>query len=254
MSRLTIPRTLTVWLIGWFTILSHKTAIDSAGVATGEAMPTIFFDYDGTLHDTMILYSPAFRLGYDSLVRAGWAKPREFTDEWISHWLGWTIPDMWHTFMPNLPDDVWKPAAHIVGAEMDRIMDAGEARLYEGVPEMLDELLDQGYDLAILSNSSQKYRTRHNACFGLDRWFSAYYVAQDFPGMEKWQYFQKVMGNHAGPYIVVGDRFHDIEAAVRAGVPSIGCAYGCGELSELDQATIVVQSPAEIPQAVGSLL
>lgn len=217
-------------------------------------MPTVFFDYDGTLHKTMALYGPAFRKGYESLVRAGWAKPRDFSDEWISRWLGWTIPDMWHAFMPNLPDEVWAGASSVIGREMDRLMDAGAARLYDGVPEMLDTLRSQGFDLAIVSNSTWEYRDRHRAAFGLDRWFRAYYVAQDFPGMQKWEYFQKALERQQGPAVLVGDRFHDIEAGVRAGVATVGCAYGYGEASELERAGAIVHSPGEIPAAVASLL
>ncbi|MDY5370862.1 MAG: HAD hydrolase-like protein, partial [Eggerthellaceae bacterium] len=57
-----------------------------------------------------------------------------------------------------------------------------------------------------------------------------------------------------GPYAVVGDRFHDIDAAVRAGVPSIGCGYGCARPGELDQASVVVESPRQIPDAVKRLI
>lgn len=218
-------------------------------------MATVFFDYDGTLHDTMAVYGQAFRVGYESLVRAGWAKPREFSDEWISRWLGWTIPDMWHAFMPNLPDEVWEPASRTIGEEMNRLMDRGCDRLFPGVPEMLDRLVARGYDLAILSNSVRSYMDRHRADFGLDRWFSAYYIVGDYPGMEKWEYFQVALGNgkHEGPFALVGDRFHDIDAAVRAGVPAVGCAYGFGDPGELDRASAIVQEPAEIPDALERL-
>ena len=42
---------------------------------------TVFFDYDGTLHDSMRLYGPAFRHVYAALVAEGWAEPRAFSDE-----------------------------------------------------------------------------------------------------------------------------------------------------------------------------
>lgn len=217
-------------------------------------MATIFFDYDGTLHDTMLLYGPAFRKGYDSLVRAGWAKPRQFDDEWIARWLGWTIPDMWAAFMPNLPDAVWRGASHEIGAEMDRLLEAGAAGLYAGIPEALDALCAAGYDLAILSNSARKYRDTHRAHFNLDQWFSAYHVAEDYPGLAKWEYLRLALAEHSAPYVLVGDRFHDIEAAVRNNIPSVGCLWGCGERSELDQATVRLAKPEEIPAAIKNLL
>jgi len=53
---------------------------------------------------------------------------------------------------------------------------------------------------------------------------------------------------------MVGDRFHDIEVATRAGIPSVGCAYGYGDPSELEAATITVDSPVQIPAAIQRLI
>lgn len=217
------------------------------------AAGTIFFDYDGTLHDCMRIYGPAFRHAYDWLVDQGFAHPRTFTDEWISRWLGWQVRDMWEAFMPELPEQAWMPASRLVGQEMDRLLDEGAGSLFDGVPEALDELRGEGFDLVFLSNCSQTYRDRHRCVFGLDRWFSAYYCAGEYPGLAKWEIYQKAAPAHAMPHVVVGDRFHDIEVAQRAGLPSVGCAYGFGEAHELDGATVRVGAPGEIPQAIASL-
>jgi len=53
---------------------------------------------------------------------------------------------------------------------------------------------------------------------------------------------------------MVGDRFYDIDVATKAGIPSIGCAYGYGKPEELDAATVVVQQPNEIPAACRRLI
>lgn len=217
--------------------------------ASGRA-GTVFFDYDGTLHDCMRLYGPAFRRAYQWLVDEGHAEPREFTDEWISRWLGWPVRAMRETFMPELPEPVWKHASLIVGEEMDRLLDAGEGALFPGVPQALDELVAAGFDLAVLSNCGTGYRDKHRSAFGLDRWFSAYYCAGAFPGLEKWQIYQEVCDRHTRPHVMVGDRFHDIEVADRAGIPSVGCRFGFGEPSELDRATVCVDSFSEIPDAI----
>ena len=217
-------------------------------------MPTVFFDYDGTLHDTMRVYGPAFRTGYAKLVEQGLAQPREFSDEWISRWLGWTIHDMWHAFMPELSEEQWRPISRLIGDEMFRLIGEGQAGLYDGVEEVLDELKEEGYELVLLSNSQHAYCDRHRETFGLDRWFSDYLIAGDHPGLEKWEYFQKGAPAFPKPWLVVGDRIHDIDAAVHAGVPSIGCAYGCGEENELDWATVVVARPKQIPPIVKNLI
>lgn len=214
---------------------------------------TVFFDYDGTLHDSMAIYGPAFRRAYAWLVAEGHMPPREFSDEWISQWLGWTVEAMWTTFAPELPESVWRQAAAIVGEEMDGRTERGEARLFEGVPEMLASLQAQGYDLVFLSNCRTAYCNVHRAMFGLDRWIGTFYSAEDFNDIPKWQIYQKQAANHAMPHVMVGDRFHDLEVATRAGIPSIGCAYGFGREGELGAANVIVNRPAEIPAAVAKL-
>lgn len=74
---------------------------------------TLFFDYDGTLHDCIRIYAPAFRRVYPELVTAGFAAPRTFSDPELSQWLGLSVSDMWNRFMPELPQEpeglLWLP-------------------------------------------------------------------------------------------------------------------------------------------------
>ena len=216
-------------------------------------MATVFLDYDGTLHDCMRLYGPAFRAAYASLVEQGYCEPREFEDAWIAKWLGWTIRDMWETFQPELPEEVWRPASHLVGVEMNRLLDEGAGALFEGIPEALTQLKEEGYTIVFLSNCARSYRDRHAAAFGLDAWIDAYHCAGDFPGLEKWEIYQQVAERYPKPHVMVGDRFHDIEVATRAGIPSIGCTWGYGA-GELDTATILARRPADLPTAVRAAL
>lgn len=218
------------------------------------AKGTIFFDFDGTLHDSMAIYGPAFRAAYAWLVKEGYKEPQEFSDSWISQWLGFTVEEMWTTFAPDLPEVVWRKAASIVGNEMDRRTEEGKARLFEGIPEALDALKAQGYDLAFLSNCRTRYCEVHRARFGLDKWFDAYYCAESFKDIPKWQIYQEIAKTHTMPHVMVGDRFHDQEVAVRAHIPFVGCAFGFGREGELDQADAWARVPSEIPGAVKAAL
>lgn len=215
---------------------------------------TIFFDFDGTLHDSMAIYGPAFRAAYAWLVEQGYRKPHEYSDEWISQWLGWTVQDMWTTFAPDLPESVWRQAAAIVGREMDGSTEQGEARLFEGIPEALDQIKKRGYELAFLSNCRTAYLNVHRQMFNLDRYFDAYYWAEAFDDIPKWKIYQKVAARHPFPQVMVGDRFHDQEVATKAGIPFVGCAYGFGRPGELDQVDAWAQSPKDLPQAVEQAL
>ncbi len=229
-----------------------KAAIEHFGGAPVRG--TVFFDYDGTLHNSMAIYGPAFRAAYAWLVEEGHMPPREFTDEWISQWLGWTTEDMWTTFAPNLPSPIWRHAAGIVGSEMARLTEEGTARLFEGVPEMLAKLKSAGYQLAFLSNCRTYYMQVHRKMFGLDAYFDAYYWAEGYNDIPKWEIYQQVCNRHAFPQVMVGDRFHDVEVATKANIPFIGCAYGFGLEGELKDATAVVESPAQVFDAVEQAL
>ena len=62
---------------------------------------TIIFDYDGTLHNSTKIYVEAFRQVYREMVSAKDAPEREFQDEEITKWLGYSVQDMWDSFMPE---------------------------------------------------------------------------------------------------------------------------------------------------------
>lgn len=229
-----------------------KTAIEQFGGTPVRG--TVFFDYDGTLHNSMAIYGPAFRKAYAWLVAEGHMSAQEFSDEWISQWLGWTVENMWTTFAPQLPEEVWRHAAAIVGQQMDGLTEQGKAKLFAGIPEALGALKEQGYQLAFLSNCRNAYCEAHRKMFGLDRFFDAYYCAEAYHDIPKWQIYAQVADKHAYPQVMVGDRFHDLEVATKANIPAIGCAYGFGREGELDAATLVIDSPEQIPFAVNELL
>lgn len=215
-----------------------------------EPKGTIFFDFDGTLHDSMAIYGPAFRSAYTWLVEQGYKQPNEFSDEWISQWLGFTVEEMWTTFAPDLPEEVWRQAAALVGREMDGRTECGEAQLFEDVAQALDALKQQGFDLVFLSNCRIAYCDVHRSNFGLDKWFCAYYCAEAFNDIPKWKIYQQVAVNHIYPHVMVGDRFHDQEVAQCARIPFVGCAYGFGREGELDQVDVWAYKPSDLPRAV----
>lgn len=211
---------------------------------------TVFLDFDGTLHDSMKLYGPALRKTYEWLVDQGIVEPRELSDEEICRWLGWQVEDMWTTFVPGIEEQVWKHASKMVGEMMHELLMQGKGALFEGVVEMLDRLCAQGYDLVFLSNCGRSYCNDYLREFGIDQHFIATYCAAEFGFIPKWQIYQLMAARHSKPHIMVGDRFHDMEVAEHAGIPSIGCAYGYGEPSELETATVVVDSPDQIVQTI----
>ena len=82
--------------------------------------------------------------------------------------------------------------------------------------------------------------------FSMERFFSGFYCTEDFGFSPKYDIFPEIRKRFQGPYIVVGDRFQDMEIAEKYGLCSIGCAYGFGTEQELQSASKVIQSVREM--------
>jgi aspartate aminotransferase len=61
----------------------------------------LILDYDGTLHDSMGIYEPAFRTAVSELEEKGWLEHRDYSAAEIRHWIGFSAGDMWKSFQPD---------------------------------------------------------------------------------------------------------------------------------------------------------
>ncbi len=216
-------------------------------------MTNLIFDYDGTIHNSMKTYAPAFRGTMKWLSDNGYIAPREYSDRDISYWLGFNSTDMWGAFQPGLDPAVREKARIMLGEDMARRIDNGEGELFPDAEETLALLKDEGYKLIFLSNCRFHYLNRHRRVFRLDRFFDSFYCCEAYDFIPKYEIFRKIAPEHEGDFIVIGDRFHDIETAVQNGLRSIGCAYGYGSPEELSKADIIVDRVKDIPSAVRKL-
>lgn len=196
----------------------------------------LLFDYDGTLHDSAAIYPSAFRHMYQSMVEDGIALPRVWQDGEITKWLGFNAPDMWRDFMPSLSAKQADHYGSLIGQWMGQAIADGKASLYPHTEEVLDALKQRGYSLFLLSNCRASYLEAHRKAFRLDRFFDAYYPAQDYGFRPKADIFPFIQDQHPGSFVVIGDRFHDMQLAQQNHLPAIGCRYGFGSDEELSYA------------------
>lgn len=216
-------------------------------------MTELIFDYDGTLHNSMLTYAPAFRNTMKWLSDSGYISDKEYSDSEISQWLGYNSTDMWEQFHPELPQEIRENARIRLGEDMAERAENGEAALYPHTEEVLSQLCNEGYRLIFLSNCRRNYMERHRRLFRLDRFFSDFYCCEAFGFIPKYEIFRRIAPGHSGSFIVIGDRFHDIETAVKNGLPSVGCGYGFGSPDELAAADIIINNIIQLPGAVHKL-
>lgn len=217
-------------------------------------MANLIFDYDGTLHKSMKTYAPAFRSTCKWLFDNGYMAEKEFSDKEISYWLGFNSTDMWSRFLPDAAPEIREKARVMLGEDMGARIEKGEGALFPHTEEVLADLKRSGHTLIFLSNCRIKYMERHKRVFGLDRFFDHFYCCEEYDFLPKYQIFRLFAPLYDGKFIVIGDRFHDIETALKNGLNSIGCGYGYSDGGELSAADIVVSDIIEIPVAVEKLL
>ena len=220
----------------------------------------IMFDYDGTIHESSSTYIPAFRKTCAYLDELGYeGARREFSDDEIGYWLGFSAADMWNQFAPDLDDELKTRCSKMIGEEMRRLTRGGQARLYPGVEDALAQLKSEGHHLLFVSNCHHSYMQMHSDAFDLPRYFDGFYCCEDYGWPPKAELFPSIAedwGSGKDPrdeFIMVGDRFHDHELARQHGLPFVGCAYGFGSAEELEGSAVIVDDPHDLLAAIESL-
>ena len=95
---------------------------------------------------------------------------------------------------------------------------------------------------------------QHQTTFGLDRYFEDFYCSEDYDYVPKYEIFLRIQKNHPGSYVIIGDRFHDLQIAEKYGLPAIACGYGYGREDEFCGANAIIKDIRDLPEAIGRLL
>jgi phosphoglycolate phosphatase len=203
-------------------------------------MANLIFDYDGTLHESIYIYAPAFRKAQKYLLDKKLIEPIIYTDKQISSWLGFTAKEMWEDFAPHLTQEEKGICSKIIGDEMLHLISQGKAQLYPNVKETLQHLKKQGHTLIFLSNCKTDYMNVHNEYFHLENYFTDFFCSEQYGFIPKHEIFSTIKSRYNGDFVIIGDRFQDLEIAIKHNLKSIGCSYGYGNDDELKAATNII--------------
>ncbi len=207
---------------------------------------TIFFDYDGTLHNSEQIYIPAFRKALAYLAGRCSINAAQWTDSRIRGLLGISPPEIWRAVIPDRYKKERSICSAIVSSEMQHLIEQGRAELYPGALDTLDYLKRQGYVLVFISNCKQYYMKSHTKLFQLDQFFEIMVCSETYDFKPKSDIITSILPQIDRPGVIIGDRKQDIDAGRQNRMTAVGCLYGFSSTGELDEADYTISDIAEL--------
>lgn len=213
---------------------------------------TVLFDLDGTLTDSRAGITACIRHALD---RLGHPCP---DDDVLATYIGPPLRGTFSTLLGTTDPALIETALAHYRARYD---DVGlfENRVYDGVPEMLEESARRARALFVATAKPRHAATRIVAHFDLARHFASVHGAE--PGgrfdakADLLAHLLETGVVRAETSVMVGDRGSDIAAARINGIRSIGAGWGYGERRELTEAgaDLLCESPRALAGCLNRL-
>jgi phosphoglycolate phosphatase len=202
----------------------------------------IVFDWDGTLMDSTATIVKCIQASAKDL---GLPIPSR---EAASHVIGLGLGEALQIALPDVdpkyyPRMVERYRYHYLSKDH-------ELTLFDGVPEMLQELSQQGYFLAVATGKSRVGLNRSLNAAGLLSTFDATRCADETfskPHPAMLQELTRELGQDLRRTVMIGDTTHDLMMAQNAGSSGIAVEYGAHPFEEL-QACKPIYSARSVPE------
>lgn len=206
---------------------------------------TAIFDLDGTLHYTEKALVPAIQM---AMIDLGF--PPAAPDD-INALYGEPLEIFCQKLLNNSDETCCEFHRGVRKYQKITLREKGE--LYPGTGEMLSALREMGFYLAVCSNADMDYIELVTSSLGIADMFSL--LEGKDSHASKTERVKKIVRETGSSFsVMIGDRYHDIDAAAENGIPSIGCLYGYGEPAEIRKADHTVSRPSEIVDVIRMLL
>jgi phosphoglycolate phosphatase len=188
----------------------------------------IVFDWDGTLMDSTATIVQCIQAAARDL---GLPIPDKRA---ASHVIGLGLADAMAAAMPDIdakyyPRIVERYRHHYLGQDHD-------LTLFDGVREMLADLSQQNYFLAVATGKSRVGLNRALNATGLLSVFDATRCADETfskPHPAMLQELTRELGQDMARTLMIGDTTHDLQMAINAGAASVAVEYGAHPVHEL---------------------
>lgn len=190
--------------------------------------PFLIFDWDGTIADSAALIVQAIQAACRDMnyVEPSVAKARYVIGLGLSEALQHIAPDLEPLEQQRFAD-AYK--AHYLGRD-------SEVALFAGMYDLLCELKNAGFQLAVATGKSRAGLNRALEQTRLQDFFLATRCADEgfskpHPGML--QHLFEVTGFEAKQALMIGDTTHDMQLAKNAGAEKLAVAYGAHDRQDL---------------------
>lgn len=132
-----------------------------------------------------------------------------------------------------------------------------EAPLYDGIKEMLEELIHKGKRIFIATSKPEVFAKQIAKYLYIEDCFEGIVGANlDGTLTDKAEVISLLLEKYAvsdrSKVVMVGDREHDIYGAKKTNIDSVGVLYGYGEIEELVSAgaTHIIKEPKELLEII----
>ncbi len=184
----------------------------------------VVFDWDGTLMDSV---SGIVRAMQAAALQAKLPIPDE---EAIKSIIGLGLRDALYVLFPFEIEE--SQVRLFLSGYRDFIHreEMEELGLFEGVTEVLENLRDQGFQLAVATGKGREGLERAFSVTGIKHFFATSRCVSEAHSKPHPQMLQQIMDEldqRPDETLMIGDSVHDLQMAVSAGVAGLGVSYGC---------------------------
>lgn len=198
----------------------------------------VIFDFDGTLADVAEIVREIYdeqsqRRGWPKLTDAEYKRLRKGTVREAMRWVGvksWQLPGLLRFGRKAFHDK------------------SGEIKLFPGVPDVLEALHKDGWQIYILSTNSPDTIREILSRYKLDSFVTILKRSGMFGKAASINKLVKKQGYSKRHVWMVGDEIRDMEAAKKSGVNSVGVAWGLQDGASLKKykPDYLAKKPSEI--------
>lgn len=188
----------------------------------------IAFDWDGTLFDSTACIVKSMQAAAREL---GLAEPPA---ERARHVIGLGLEQALQIAVPELPTTHYRELAHAYRRHY--FATVHEVTLFDGVPELLQQLKDRGHRLAVATGKSRRGLDEALEQVGMQRLFEATRTAEETAGKPDPLMLHELMDELSVPAhatLMVGDTTHDLQLAQNAGTAALAVSFGAHAAADL---------------------